>query len=229
MIAATPALPVVEIGPGEGVLTGMLIERFGHLTAVEIDPDAVRFLGERFSAQQLRIIFSDVLRWDLRATLPGPVHFVGNLPYNISSPIFFRLLEHRDLLASGVFMLQKEVAERICAGPGSKTFGILSVLLGTYFQREYGFTVPPDAFRPPPKVHSGVIRLTPLEVVPSVDFLQLKAVVKQAFSQRRKTLRNAMKGFPIPGIADSDPRWGLRAEQLEISDFVEMAQAIQGT
>ncbi|MDP5169302.1 MAG: 16S rRNA (adenine(1518)-N(6)/adenine(1519)-N(6))-dimethyltransferase RsmA [Bacteroidia bacterium] len=223
LVPSEPHLPVIEIGPGEGVLTGMLIERLGHLSAIEIDTDAVQHLGARFSKDQLTIVFTDVLRWNPRETLSGPAHFVGNLPYNISSPIFFHLLENRDLMASGVFMLQKEVAERICAGPGSKTFGILSVLIGAYFDREYCVTVPPGAFRPPPKVQSGVIRLTPTAHPPQIEFSQLKAFVKQAFSQRRKTLRNSLKGFPVVGISDDDPRWAMRAEQLSIADFVQMA------
>lgn len=214
---------VIEIGPGEGVLTGMLIEKYGKLTAVEVDPDAVDFLCERFTEDQLSIVFSDVLKWNPQRSLEAPGHIVGNLPYNISSPIFFHLLEHKDLIASGTFMLQKEVAERICASPGSKTFGILSVLVGAYFDCTYEFTVPPGAFRPPPKVHSGVMTMKPAARAVEVEFSRLKSVVKKAFNQRRKTLKNAMKGMEVTTIPTDDPRWKLRAEQLQISDFVEIA------
>ncbi len=221
-----PALPVVEIGPGEGVLTDLLIHRFGRITAVEVDQDAVNHLSGRFSESHLAIVFSDVLTWNPERSLSGPGHIVGNLPYNISSPIFFHLLDNRHLVGSGTFMLQKEVAERICAGPGSKTYGILSVLLGTFFDCRYAFTVPPSAFRPPPRVHSGVITLRPVTNPPDVDFSRLKTLVKKAFNQRRKTLKNALKGFDVPGIADSDPRWALRAEQLSIADFIEFSQSV---
>lgn len=218
-----PRLPVVEIGPGEGVLTEMLIQRFGHITAVEVDDDSVNYLSDRYAEEQLTIIYSDVLKWNIPATLSGPTHIVGNLPYNISSPIFFMLLENKAIVASGTFMLQKEVAERICSGPGSKKYGILSVLLGVYFDCEYQFTVPPEAFRPPPKVQSGVITLTPIVNPPEIDFPAFKTLVKKAFGQRRKTLRNSLKGHEPVHLSAEDPRWSLRAEQLSIADFLEMA------
>lgn len=218
-----PSLPVVEIGPGEGVLTEMLIQKFGHITAVEVDDDSVDLLTDRYPEKQLTIIHSDVLRWNMPKTLAGPTHIVGNLPYNISSPIFFMLLENRSLVASGTFMLQKEVAERISSGPGSKKYGILSVLLGVYFDCEYQFTVPPEAFRPPPKVQSGVITLKPIAEPAEIDFPAFKTLVKKAFNQRRKTLKNALKGHEGVHLSADDPRWRLRAEQLSIADFVEMA------
>ena len=218
-----PRLPVLEIGPGEGVLTQLLLARFGALKAVELDPAAVEHLRNRFREEDFELIFQDVLKWQPANYLSGPTHFVGNLPYNISSPIFFHLLDNREFVASGVFMLQKEVAERICAGPGSKVYGILSVLLGAYFELQYGFTVPPGAFRPPPKVQSGVIRILPRKEVPDVDFPILKRLVKQAFNQRRKTLKNALQGAEGVSFAPDDPRWALRAEQLSVKDFVEMA------
>lgn len=227
-VPLTPSLAVVEIGPGEGVLTDMLVQKFGNITAVEVDDDAVNLLSDRYAPEELTIIHSDVLRWNMPKTLHGPTHIVGNLPYNISSPIFFMLLENRGLVASGTFMLQKEVAERICSGPGSKKYGILSVLLGVYFDCEYQFTVPPEAFRPPPKVHSGVITLTPIENPPEIDFPAFKTLVKKAFNQRRKTLKNALKGHEGVELSAEDPRWRLRAEQLSIADFVEMAGGENG-
>ncbi len=225
LLAADGSDPVVEIGPGQGVLTFRLMERFSQLTLVEVDPEAIAWLHANLPEPQPRLLHRDVLKWQPSETLEGPAAFVGNLPYNISSPFFFLLLGQLDYVAEGVFMIQKEVADRICAGPGSKTYGILSVLLGAYFHCVYAFSVPPEAFRPPPKVMSGVIRLQPRETRPEVSFPALKRVVKTAFQQRRKTLRNALKSLPLdlPESLGSQ-----RAEQLEIEVFVDLARQLGG-
>ena len=225
-LQATPDQPVVEIGPGEGVLTHRLAARYPDLTLIEVDPEAVAHLQRHLPPPQPRIVHTDVLKWDLPGSLPGPAAFIGNLPYNISSPIFFQLLEQRAYVAEGVFMIQKEVAERICAPPGSKTYGILSVLLQAYFEVGYAFSVPPGAFRPPPKVMSGVIRLVPRPDPPAVAFEPLRRVVKAAFQQRRKTLRNALKGLALPASPEWEAWAGQRAEQLSVADFVRLAQQL---
>jgi 16S rRNA (adenine1518-N6/adenine1519-N6)-dimethyltransferase len=223
-LQANPDEMVVEIGPGEGVLTQRLVPRFPQLLAVEVDAEAVGYLQQHLDPKP-RILHRDVLQFRPAEELDRPAHFIGNLPYNISSPFFFLLLDHVPWVETGVFMIQKEVAERICAGPGSKTYGVLSVLLGVYFEREYLFSVSPGAFRPPPKVMSGVIRLRRKPTPPEVSFSALKQVVKAAFGQRRKTLRNAIKSLsfsePVPEA------WlGQRAEQLDLSAFVYMAQQL---
>lgn len=228
IVSALPAEatePVVEIGPGEGVLTQQLVQAYSNFLAVEVDAEAVAYL-QRELAPAPRVIHRDVLRWNPGEELDRPTHFIGNLPYNISSPFFFLLLEHAALVETGVFMIQKEVAERICAGPGSKTYGVLSVLLGVYFEREYLFSVPPGAFRPPPKVMSGVIRLRRKPAPPEVDLAALKRVVKAAFGQRRKTLRNALKGLTFRP-APPDGWLSQRAEQLPLSAFVQLATDLQ--
>jgi 16S rRNA (adenine1518-N6/adenine1519-N6)-dimethyltransferase len=224
-LPATTAEAVVEIGPGEGVLTRLLIQQYASLLAVEVDAEAVGFLQTQLSPPP-RVLHRDVLQWNPTEELAQPTHFIGNLPYNISSPFFFLLLDHIAMVKSGVFMIQKEVAERICAGPGSKTYGVLSVLLGMYFEREYLFSVPPGAFRPPPKVMSGVIRLVPKLYPAEIPFSQLKRVVKAAFGQRRKTLRNALKGLTF---REAIPEAWLnqRAEQLDLDAFAWMAERVE--
>lgn len=226
-LRATPDQAVVEIGPGEGVLTALLLDRFPTLTVVEVDPDAVAFLQQRFPADQLHIIHEDVLKWNPTDSLPEPAALIGNLPYNISSPIFFLLLAHRKMLREGVFMIQKEVAERMASAPGSKTYGVLSVLMQAYFQVDYAFSVPPTVFRPPPKVMSGVIRMVPLEVEPAVPFEAIRKVVKTAFGQRRKTLRNALKSLSFEEFPEKPEWWSKRAEQLSVAEFIHLTSFLR--
>jgi len=218
--------PIIEIGPGEGVLTRALLDRFEQVSVVEVDPDSVAYLTRNFP-DTLTIFHQDVLTWKPGDHLEGPTPFMGNLPYNISSPFFFLLLENLEYVDQGVFMIQKEVADRICAGPGSKTFGILSVLLGHYFEREYLFSVSPGAFRPPPKVMSGVIRLRKKEHVEPLNFSAFKRVVKAAFGMRRKTLRNALKSVDIDREQIPEEWWSLRAEQMPIENFVRLTKALK--
>jgi 16S rRNA (adenine1518-N6/adenine1519-N6)-dimethyltransferase len=209
---------VVEVGPGEGMLTRHLVSRYPDFVAVEVDPEAVFFLQKNLHPRP-RVVHCSVLQWQPADELSHPAHFIGNLPYNISSPFFFMLLENRAWVREGVFMIQKEVADRICAAPGSKAYGVLSILLGTYFELSYAFSVPPGAFRPPPKVMSAVIRLVAREAAPEVDYQALRKVVKAAFGQRRKTLRNALKGMNID-LTQLPQDWGgQRAEQLPMEAF----------
>jgi 16S rRNA (adenine1518-N6/adenine1519-N6)-dimethyltransferase len=228
---------VVEIGPGEGALTLPLLRACGRLTAIEFDRDLIALLRERARALgELTLINADVLAVDFTAlarAMPGAdasaLRIVGNLPYNISTPILFHCLDHAGAIADMHFMLQKEVVDRMAAAPGSKTYGRLSVMLQLRCTVEPLFKVPPGAFRPPPKVDSAVVRLTPLPAaaLPDVDPGLLDRVVRAAFGQRRKTLGNALRdvaGAARIEAAGIDPR--VRAEQLAPAAFVALAQQI---
>lgn len=214
---------VLEIGPGMGVLTGFLLENQHFETSViEIDRESVAYLHQHFPELALRIWEGDFLRWNPSTVFEESFAVIGNFPYNISSQIFFRILTFRDRVPEVVCMLQKEVAQRIASPPGNKDYGILSVLLQAFYDIEYLFSVPPGAFNPPPKVQSGVIRLkrnkvSQLACSESLFF----TLVKVAFNQRRKTLRNALK--PLGSIPDN-PYMEKRAEQLGVADFVHLVQ-----
>jgi 16S rRNA (adenine1518-N6/adenine1519-N6)-dimethyltransferase len=210
---------VLEIGPGMGVLTQFLLEKENFSTSViEIDTESVAYLQKHYPQLTPRIIEADFLQFDLVKAFPEPVAIIGNFPYNISSQIFFRALEIRNHIPEIVCMLQKEVAQRIASPPGNNDYGILSVLLQAFYDIDYLVTVPPGAFDPPPKVQSGVIRLRRNNVA-ALDCNEklFFRVVKTAFNQRRKTLRNALK--PIGEFPD-DPILNKRAEQLAVGDFV---------
>lgn len=217
---------VLEIGPGTGALTRHLVKKPDwELSVIEIDPAAVELLRKDPHLKGLHILVGDILALDLNRLYPGPFALIGNLPYNISSPVFFRLLEHRHHVPEAVFMIQKEVAKRIAAAPGNKTYGILSVLLQAYYRVELLFTVPPGVFSPPPKVESAVIRLwrNTTERLECDESLFVR-LVKQGFQNRRKTLRNALKPINLPAEMAADPILSKRAEQLSVQDFVELAQ-----
>lgn len=231
LIACGEGQLVLEVGPGTGALTGPLVRRFGSAVhVVEIDVESVEFLREAPWLQNDRIHEADLLRAEPEALgMTGPFVLAGNFPYNISSQILFRALDWRDQVLECVGMFQKEVAQRVCADSGSKVYGILSVLLQTYYTCDYAFTVGPGAFLPPPKVDSGVIRMerTP-DRDPEIEYADLKRVVKAAFGLRRKTLRNALKagGFDTASIPGE---WkGRRAEQLTPPEFVELTRLLTG-
>ncbi len=214
---------VCEIGPGTGILTQSLLEKnFEKITLIEIDAESVEYLKNNFSDKRLTIYENDFLKSDLTSLFKEPVALIGNFPYNISSQIFFKIIEHKDIFVETVGMIQKEVAERIIAPPGSKTYGILSVLLQTWFNLEYCFTVNETVFFPPPKVKSAVIRLVrnSIEKLPCDERFYIQ-VVKTAFNQRRKTLRNALK--PLGKKIPDNPIFDKRAEQLSVDDFVKLA------
>ena len=219
---------VLEIGPGTGVLTQYLLQREDiDLKLVELDGESVDYLLTHFPGMQGRLYQADYLRLDIHKLFPGPYRVIGNFPYNISSQIFFKILDDKDRIPEVVCMIQKEVAERIAEQPGSKTYGILSVLLQAWYDIEYLFTVGSGAFAPPPKVQSAVIRLrrnarTDL----GCDGKLFKTVVKTAFNQRRKTLRNALKPLLPEGFDASDPVFDLRAERLGVEDFVALTRLI---
>jgi len=214
---------VLEIGPGMGVLTQYLLEKKEYTTyVIEIDTESVTYLKKHFEELTPRIIEGDFLKYDTREIFTEPFAIIGNFPYNISSQIFFKALQIRDEIPEIICMLQKEVAQRIASPPGNKTYGILSVLLQAFYDIDYLVSVPPGAFDPPPKVQSGVIRLrrngtANLGCNEKLFF----RVVKTAFNQRRKTLKNALK--PIGEFSDH-PLLTKRAEQLSVSEFVELTK-----
>ena len=216
---------VLEVGPGMGVLTKSLILReFKDLRVAEIDKESVIYLNNHFPG--LQVIAGDFLKLDLASLFTGKFAIIGNFPYNISSQIFFKVLEHRDLVTEVVGMIQKEVAERIAAPPGSKTYGILSVLLQAWYKIDYLFTVNENVFIPPPKVKSAVIRFTRN----TTDQLECDEkfffnLVKTAFNQRRKTMRNAIRSLCPEGF--NHPYLDKRAEQLSVAEFVELALSIK--
>ena len=217
---------VLEIGPGTGVLTVFLLEdpRF-ETWVIEVDSESVEYLEKHFPALNGRMTEGDFLKWR-PVEMGSPFGVIGNFPYNISSQIFFRILEYRDDVPEVVCMLQKEVAQRIASPPGTKDYGILSVLLQAFYDVEYLFTVPPGRFHPPPKVQSGVIRLK-RNAAPRLqcDEKLFFTVVKTAFNQRRKMLRNALKplGYDVPENRFLDRR----AEQLGVEDFEELTRILE--
>ena len=217
---------VLEIGPGMGILTGYLLEKnFNDFRVIEIDNEAVHYINEHFPELK-NVITGDFLSLDIEKYFTDKMAIIGNFPYNISTQIFFKVLKHREKVVEIAGMLQKEVAERICAGPGSKTYGILSVLLQAFYKTEYLFTVPEHVFSPPPKVKSGVIRLMRNDVKNlDCDEVLFFRVVKACFNQRRKTLRNSVRAaFDLK--RDDYPEFGLRPEQLSVDQFVQLTRWI---
>jgi len=217
---------VLEIGPGMGILTSCLMEKgFNDFRVIEIDNESVDYLKEHFPSS-LKIIHGDFLAMELDSFFPGKMAIIGNFPYNISTQIFFKAFHQRNKVIEIAGMLQKEVAERICSKPGSKAYGILSVLMQAYYSAEYLFTVSENNFTPPPKVKSGVLRLTRNNVVNlDCDELLFHRVVKATFNQRRKTLRNSVKAaFELK--REDYPEFGLRPEQLSVEQFVKLTRWI---
>lgn len=223
-----PVTPdVLEIGPGMGVLTRHLLEQGNFsVKAIDIDRESIDYLHGELPQYRDRIIFGDFLKANLTEWYTAPFSVIGNLPYNISSQIFFRIIENRQLVRQAVCMIQKEVAERITAAHGNKTYGILSVFLQTFYHIEYLFTVSEKVFDPPPKVKSAVIRLTrnsreSLECDENLFF----RIVKTGFNQRRKTLRNSLRQILPPEFVSDD--LNLRPEQLSVTDFIRLTQEIE--
>ena len=221
---------VLEVGPGMGVLTRHLLQREDiDFRAVEIDRESVDYLHIHYPSIAGKLIQGDFLHLNFDRLFQGDMSIIGNFPYNISSQIFFKVIDNRNRVPQVVCMIQKEVAERIAEKPGTKTYGILSVLLQAWYDIEYLFTVGEGAFNPPPKVKSAVIRLkrntrTQLDC----DETQFKAVVKTAFGQRRKTLRNSLKSLLPEGMNTQDEIFDLRPERLSVEDFVRLTKLIFG-
>ena len=229
-IDTCPSLPVLEVGPGMGVLTQFLLPKERLVKVVEVDYESVAYLREAYPQLEENIIEDDFLKMNLQRLFDGnPFVLTGNYPYNISSQIFFKMLDNKELIPCCTGMIQKEVAERIAAGPGSKTYGILSVLIQAWYRVEYLFTVSEHVFNPPPKVKSAVIRMTRNEVQNlGCNEALFKQVVKTTFNQRRKTLRNSIK--PLLGkdcpLTD-DPLFNRRPEQLSVQEFIELTNRVE--
>ena len=233
-------MKVLEIGPGMGVLSQYLLQRQDvDLRMIEIDDESVEYLESHFPQAHGRVIFGDFLKLDIDELFPEEFHVIGNFPYNISSQIFFRIIDYRNRIPRTVCMIQKEVAERIAEKPGSKTYGILSVLLQAWYDIEYLFTVGSGAFAPPPKVQSAVIRLTRNRRTSlGCDENAFKNIVKTAFGQRRKTLRNSLKpiiaakatkeGWDTEALTSftSAPVFELRPERLSVEDFIGLTNLL---
>jgi 16S rRNA (adenine1518-N6/adenine1519-N6)-dimethyltransferase len=219
---------VIEIGPGMGVLTRFLLEKpYIQLKIIEIDPESTEFLTKKYSDREPFIILGDFLTTDLSMIFQGSFSIIGNFPYNISSQIFFRIIDSRDQVTEVVGMVQKEVAERICHGPGSRIYGILSVLLQAFFTIEYLFTVGESVFIPPPKVKSAVVRLKRNERENlGCNEKLFFAVVKAAFNQRRKMLSNSLKSFESKIPEEYAMK---RAEQLSVEEFIDLTVKIENS
>lgn len=220
---------VVEIGPGTGVLTQYLLAKPEvDLKVVEIDRESVTYLAEHYPALKDRILSGDFLKMEIEKEFEDDLMIIGNFPYNISSQIFFKILDHRNQVSQVVCMIQKEVADRIAEKEGSKTYGILSVFLQTYYDIEYLFKVPPGVFFPPPKVMSAVIRLVRnTRDKLDCDELMFRKVVKQGFQNRRKTLRNALKSLNLPASIYKLDIMDKRAEQLSVEQFIFLTKEIE--
>ena len=221
--------PVLEIGPGMGVLTQYLLDAEHDLKVVELDRESVAYLEQNFPDLKGRIIAQDFLKLDLSQLYPGKFCVIGNYPYNISSQIFFKVLDYKEQIPCCSGMIQKEVAERLAAAPGSKTYGIISVLLQAWYDIEYLFTVSEQVFNPPPKVKSAVIRMTRNQRTDlGCDEKLFKQVVKTTFNQRRKTLRNSIKpilGKDCPLVQDS--LFDKRPEQLSVQQFIDLTNQVE--
>ncbi len=242
-VDSCPDIPVLEVGPGMGVMTQYLIKKPRQIKVVEIDFESVEYLRKNFPQLEDNIIEDDFLKMHLDHTFDGkPFVLTGNYPYNISSQIFFKMLDNKDLIPCCTGMIQKEVAERITAKPGSKTYGILSVLIQAWYSVEYLFTVHEHVFNPPPKVKSAVIRMTRNDVTSlGCDEVLFKRIVKTTFNQRRKTLRNNIRplltdlnnqreqaGEPVVDYTEmlTDEVFNKRPEQLSVRDFIELTNRV---
>ncbi len=228
---------VIEIGPGTGVLTKYLLTQDIDLVAMDLDSESIIYLNTNFPIEQanvmsgsstLKVLEADFLKQDLPLLFKSEQFAItGNFPYNISTQIVFKMIELKDYVPEFSGMFQKEVAARICAKEGNKTYGILSVLTQAFYEAEYLFTVHPEVFDPPPKVQSGVLRLTrKADFSLNCDEKLLFRVVKTAFNQRRKTLRNSLKTFELSDILKEDAIFDQRPEQLAVADFIALTQRI---
>lgn len=226
-IAPKPGQALLEIGPGLGALTNPVVERCAHLTVVELDRDLAARLRKR---PELTVIESDVLKVDFGQVAQGAgtkLRIIGNLPYNISSPILFHLLPWADQVQDQHFMLQKEVVDRMVASPGKKDYGRLSVMLQWRYHMENVVDVPPEAFDPPPKVDSAVVRMTPLPQPPDVDAKVLEKMVAVAFSQRRKLLRHTLGAWITEHGLQTDFNLQRRAEEVPVAEYLALAALVK--
>ncbi len=216
---------ILEIGPGEGALTERILPQAKEMAAIEIDPMLIDHLKNRAALEGLHVIHGDVLLQEIdELPISEPIRVVGNIPYNITSPIIFWLIEQLDFWEDAHIMMQKEVAERLAANVGAKQYGRLSVVVGAYLDIGYCFTIPPDVFIPKPKVDSAIVRFTKKEnpVVPDDKYMKFNKLVTAAFSQRRKMLRNTLKGWDIPQDIQDKIDFTRRPETLTIDEFASM-------
>ncbi len=220
---------VLEIGPGMGVLTKYLLLKDIDLVAMDLDTESISFLEANYPNENLQLLEADFLRYELKDIFGDePFGITGNFPYNISTQIVFKTLENKAQIPEFTGMFQKEVAQRICAKEGSKVYGILSVLTQAFYDADYLFTVPPSVFDPPPKVDSGVLRLTrKTDYKIPCDEKMLYRVVKTAFQQRRKTLRNSLKSFNLSDKIKEDAIFGQRPEQLSVTEFIALTLKLE--
>lgn len=229
-IDACPEIPVLEVGPGMGVLTQYLLRKERPVKVVELDSESVAYLKENFPRLGDNIIEQDFLKMNLDELFNNsPFVLTGNYPYNISSQIFFKMLDYKDLIPCCTGMIQKEVAERIAARPGNKTYGILSVLIQAWYSVEYLFTVHEHVFNPPPKVKSAVIRMTRNKTKElGCNEKLFKRIVKTTFNQRRKTLRNSISSIlDKTNPLSADPIFNKRPEQLSVQDFIDLTNRVE--
>lgn len=229
-VDTVPELPILEVGPGMGVLTQYLVNKDRKLKVVELDFESVDYLRENYPNIEDDIIEDDFLKMHIENLFEGKQFVLtGNYPYNISSQIFFKMLDYKDQIPCCTGMIQKEVAERIASGPGSKKYGIISILIQAWYDVEYLITVPPTVFNPPPKVESAVIRMTRNGVTDlGCNYNLFRRVVKTTFNQRRKTLRNSIK--PILGKGDElvqEEIFNKRPEQLTINQFIDLTNKVE--
>ena len=224
-----PQLPMIEVGPGTGMLTRFLLEKERALKVVEIDLESIEYLKQNFPELDGKIIQQNFLKLNFAEHFDGPLCVIGNYPYNISSQIFFKVVDNKDLVPCCSGMIQKEVAERMTASPGSKTYGILSVLLQAWYDIEYLFTVNEGAFNPPPKVKSAVVRLTRNSRTQlNCNESLFKSVVKSCFNQRRKMIRNSIRALLPPDTElPENPMFTKRPEQLSIAQFEELTNLVE--
>lgn len=227
LLGAEAGQPVLEVGPGKGMLTKYLLAHDFDLVVVEADRDMVDYIGHHYAQLQGRIIAQDFLRMKLDEVFDGrSFRLIGNFPYNISSQILIRMIQYRDYIPEMVGMFQKELAERVISGPGGKEYGVISLLVQAYYRGEYLFSVSPGSFSPPPKVKSAVIRLVRKEGEPlGCDDKLFRTVVKTTFNQRRKMLRNTLKSL-VPEEQLKDARFNQRPEQLSLQEFVELTNFV---
>ena len=232
-IAANEPAPVVEIGPGKGALTIPLLKAQGSLDVIEIDRDLASYLAETCrDIGSLKIHTADALKFDFSGLRPNKIKIVGNLPYNISTPLIFHLMEYLPCIASMLFMMQKEVVDRICAEPNSGVYGRLSVMVQSQCRADRLFNIAPGSFTPAPKVESSFIRLTPLSIDQHDihDTVLFSRIVRQAFSQRRKTIRNSLKGtVDEQALVDVGIATTARAENLGVADYIKLANFLHDT
>ena len=227
-LTAKEKSPVLEIGPGTGILTALLLRKNFNLKAIDVDVDSVHFLRKKYPEFQASMIEGNFLKINIDHLFSTEFSIIGNFPYNISSQIFFKVLDHKDQILEIVCMLQREVANRIISPPGNRTYGILSVFLQSYYDMEKITDVSPDVFSPPPKIWSSVIRLKRNQKIQlQCNEKLFRSVVKMSFQMRRKTLRNALKGLNLPASITGLELLSKRAEQLTVSDFESLTDLIE--